>query len=476
MSGRKHILITLGFAAAVGLLASAVSGLLFTYHYSRLQFDLVNVVCGEVVEQEPEARKIVSAALKEFTDGNPDGMAEDDILGSLGYRVYDFEGSDYGKSFLYIGAGFLAGVFLIYITFLYRNKKEAGRIQALAEYLEQANTGRAAVLSATGEDGFSKLEDEIYKTVTSLYQTRDRAVQARDDFAENLSNIAHQIKTPITAMSLSVQMMKQALDGGQMSQAGVQGFDRESKSQAEERDLDGGQMSQAGVQGFDRERKSLAEEQDLDGVQMSRAGEHASPESHENRTVQKNVCGSHLKQVEKQLSRLAHLEEALLVLSRIDAGTLVLQKKEVDVFTLLVLAADNLQEFFAGSGTSVDIPELGAMTVVADLDWTMEAVMNLMKNCLEHGNGGRVHCSCAQNPLYTEILIWDEGEGFAKEDIPHLFERFYRGKNAGEGGIGIGLALAREIIQRQNGTIRARNRPEGGACFEIRFYVHLEGA
>ncbi len=476
MSGRKHILITLGFAAAVGLLASAVSGLLFTYHYSRLQFDLVNVVCGEVVEQEPEARKIVSAALKEFTDGNPDGMAEDDILGSLGYRVYDFEGSDYGKSFLYIGAGFLAGVFLIFITFLYRNKKEAGRIQALAEYLEQANTGRAAVRSATGEDGFSKLEDEIYKTVTSLYQTRDRAVQARDDFAENLSNIAHQIKTPITAMSLSVQMMKQALDGGQMSQAGVQGFDRESKSQAEERDLDGEQMSQAGVQGFDRERKSLAEEQDLDGVQMSRAGEHASPESHENRTVQKNVCGSHLKQVEKQLSRLAHLEEALLVLSRIDAGTLVLQKKEVDVFTLLVLAADNLQEFFAGSGTSVDIPELGAMTVVADLDWTMEAVMNLMKNCLEHGNGGRVHCSCAQNPLYTEILIWDEGEGFAKEDIPHLFERFYRGKNAGEGGIGIGLALAREIIQRQNGTIRARNRPEGGACFEIRFYVHLEGA
>ena len=476
MSGRKHILITLGFAAAVGLLASAVCGLLFTYHYSRLQFDLVNVVCGEVVEQEPEARKIVSAALKEFTDGNPDGMAEDDILGSLGYRVYDFEGSDYGKSFLYIGAGFLAGVFLIYITFLYRNKKEAGRIQALAEYLVQANTGRAAVLSATGEDGFSKLEDEIYKTVTSLYQTRDRAVQARDDFAENLSNIAHQIKTPITAMSLSVQMMKQALDGGQMSQAGVQGFDRESKSQAEERDLDGEQMSQAGVQGFDRERKSLAEEQDLDGVQMSRAGEHASPESHENRTVQKNVCGSHLKQVEKQLSRLAHLEEALLVLSRIDAGTLVLQKKEVDVFTLLVLAADNLQEFFAGSGTSVDIPELGAMTVVADLDWTMEAVMNLMKNCLEHGNGGRVHCSCAQNPLYTEILIWDEGEGFAKEDIPHLFERFYRGKNAGEGGIGIGLALAREIIQRQNGTIRARNRPEGGACFEIRFYVHLEGA
>lgn len=119
----------------------------------------------------------------------------------------------------------------------------------------------------------------------------------------------------------------------------------------------------------------------------------------------------------------------------------------------------------------MEIPEFGEMAVVADLDWTMEAVMNLMKNCMEHDRGGVVRCSCAQNPLYTEILIWDEGEGFAREDIPHLFERFYRGKNAGEGGIGIGLALAKEIIERQNGTIRAKNRPGGGALFEIRFYA-----
>ena len=112
------------------------------------------------------------------------------------------------------------------------------------------------------------------------------------------------------------------------------------------------------------------------------------------------------------------------------------------------------------------------MKVAADLDWTMEAVMNLMKNCMEHSLGGTVYCSYAQNPLYTEIRIWDEGEGFAKEDIPHLFERFYRGKNEREGGIGIGLSLSKEIIERQNGTIRAENRPEGGALFEIRIYSH----
>ena len=98
--------------------------------------------------------------------------------------------------------------------------------------------------------------------------------------------------------------------------------------------------------------------------------------------------------------------------------------------------------------------------------------MNLMKNCMEHNPGGTVHCSYGKNPLYTEILIWDDGEGFAKEDIPHIFERFYRGKNAGEGGIGIGLALSKEVIERQNGTIQAKNKPDGGALFEIRFYSH----
>ncbi len=100
--------------------------------------------------------------------------------------------------------GFMTGILLFIFYFLYRNKTEAMRIRALTEYLEQVNIGKAAVLSASGEDDFSRLEDEIYKTVTYLCQTKDAAVQAKNDFAENLSNIAHQIKTPITAISLSV--------------------------------------------------------------------------------------------------------------------------------------------------------------------------------------------------------------------------------------------------------------------------------
>lgn len=394
MSGRKNIFVIFGFVCSVSLIVSAVSVLLVSSYYSRCQFDLLNVVCGEVLEREPEMRRSIAAALKEYTKGEAEPGDDEDILTTLGYHTFDFSGLTYGQNILFGAAGMLAGVSLFTVTFLYRNKREAMRIRALTDYLEQVNTGKALILSTSGEDDFSKLEDEIYKTVTYLYQTKEAAVRARNDFAENLSNIAHQIKTPITAISLSVQMMKQ------------------------------------------------------------------------------DFGGKYPEQVEKQLARLIHLEETLLVLSRMDAGTLALKKEETDVFTLLVLAADNLRELLADSGSFVDIPELGEVTVVADLDWTMEAVINLMKNCMEHNGGGTVHCSYAQNPLYTEILIWDEGEGFEKEDIPHLFERFYRGKNAGEGGIGIGLALAREIIERQNGTIGAKNRPGGGAQFEIRFYSH----
>ncbi|MBU3875402.1 HAMP domain-containing histidine kinase [Faecalicatena sp. AGMB00832] len=394
MSGRKNILVTVGLVLSVSFICSAFAVMLTAHYDSRMQFDLLNSVCGEVLEQDPGAEKIISAALKEYTGGNADGTAKGDVLSALGYRISDFSKLQHRGNYLFVAAGALAGFLLLTVTLLYRNKKEAVRIQALAEYLEQANTGKAVILSTTGEDDFSKLEDEIYKTVTFLYQTKEEAVQARNGFAENLSNIAHQIKTPITAISLSLQ------------------------------------------------------------------------------TMQKDNSKNKSEQIQKQLLRLSHLEEALLVLSRLDAGTLIFQKEEVDVFTILVLASDNLQELLTETGTYVDIPELGGMAVSVDLDWTMEAVMNLMKNCMEHHPGGTIHCIYEQNPLYTEIKIWDEGEGFLKEDIPYLFERFYRGHNAHEGGIGIGLALAKEIIERQNGTIRASNKKGAGACFEIRFYSH----
>lgn len=394
MSGRKNMFLILGFVMSLSLLVSSLLVVLISNYYSQRQFELLNSVCDTILEQEPEVQKSVSIALKSYIRERGNGMEDTEFLEALGYHKADFMHPSFERSFLFAVIGCLSAFLLFSFIFFYRNQQEALRVKALTRYLEQANMGKAEILGVTGEDAFSKLEDEIYKTVTFLYQTKDAAIQTKNHYAENLSNIAHQIKTPITAISLSVQTMRREADKKQ------------------------------------------------------------------------------LEQIQKQLLRLTHLEEALLVLSRLDAGVLEFQREHVDVFTLLVLAADTLQELWVQYDVSIDIPELEEIGIHADLNWTMEAVMNLMKNCMEHNQGGTVHCDYKQNPLYTEIFIWDEGNGFYKEDIPHLFERFYRGQNAGEGGIGIGLALSKEIIERQNGTIRAKNIPDSGACFEIRFYSH----
>ena len=87
--------------------------------------------------------------------------------------------------------------------------------------------------------------------------------------------------------------------------------------------------------------------------------------------------------------------------------------------------------------------------------------------------GGRIEVEARETALYSELTVTDSGTGFESEDLPHLFERFYKGKNAASDSIGIGLALTRSVVAAQNGTVTAVNAPSGGACFTIRFYKSI---
>lgn len=438
MSGRKKIAILAGCVLSVSLFAVSVTAMLLISHYGHAQMQMLGQILREIIENKPEAEQAVIEALKEYKRESKKEYkqeykydsaipSEENILLKYGYRQSDFlqPALKYGMAFAAVG--FLAGGMLFLVTFSLYHKKETARIKMLTDYLEKVNTGSGGVLLQAGEDEFSKLQDEIYKTVTELYQTRDAALKAKNNFSENLYNIAHQIKTPITSISLSLQMMQR--NSSQMMWGNSL------------RTIDGNSLPLT------------------TGNPLQMTNDDSS--------------SGQLGQIRRQLSRLTHLEEALLLLSRIDSGTLSLEQEEVDVFTVLMLAADNLQEIFLKAAVAVDIPESGEMVIRADLEWTMEALMNVLKNCMEHTPpGGTVHCSYEQNPLYSQIRVWDTGTGFAKEDIPHLFERFYRGQGAKGDGVGIGLALSRAIIERQNGTITAYNLADGGACFEIHFYSH----
>ncbi|WP_368489662.1 sensor histidine kinase [Clostridium sp. BJN0013] len=177
-----------------------------------------------------------------------------------------------------------------------------------------------------------------------------------------------------------------------------------------------------------------------------------------------------MRETEELLVRMDWLLTSLLKLSRLDAGIVVFQSEQIDVNSLICAA---LRPFLIpmelhNIDLQIDAPK--GIIIQGDSGWLSEAIQNVLKNCIESaGDNGKIEIVCKDNLLFTEIAIHDSGAGFEKEDLPCLFDRFYRGKNAGATGYGIGLALCKTIITRQGGTITAKNHPQGGAIFSIRF-------
>ena len=178
-----------------------------------------------------------------------------------------------------------------------------------------------------------------------------------------------------------------------------------------------------------------------------------------------------VKDLFQLLSRIDWLISTLLKISKLDAGTVRFAKDTVKVSELIQKAVKPLAIPMDLRNQQLIVKANGDEQFEGDLAWTAEAIENILKNCMEHTpNGGTITIKVKDTPIYTELLITDTGPGIDPEDLPHLFERFYKGKNSSTGNVGIGLALARMIITSQNGTIKAENGKNGGAVFTLRFY------
>ena len=171
-----------------------------------------------------------------------------------------------------------------------------------------------------------------------------------------------------------------------------------------------------------------------------------------------------------QLDRMNWLVQTLLKLSKIDAGTIVMKPGEIGAESLIT---DILKPFEVQMDIKGIMCELSSdeITFKCDRNWTIEAVQNIVKNCIEHmDEGGRLSLSAEETNLYSQIIIRDTGSGIAEEDIPHIFERFYKGKNAGKDSVGIGLALAKSVMEGQHGDILVSSKEGEGTEFKVRFY------
>lgn len=169
------------------------------------------------------------------------------------------------------------------------------------------------------------------------------------------------------------------------------------------------------------------------------------------------------------LSRIEWLITTLLKISKLDAGTVQFRQEKVSMEMLIKKSCSTLLVPIELRGQELVVHADGEFN--GDVSWTCEAIGNIVKNCMEHTpEGGKIEIEATENVLYTEILIKDNGTGIAKEDMPHIFERFYKGKDSDDKSFGVGLALSRMIITSQKGTVKAENRKPSGAMFSIRFY------
>lgn len=179
-----------------------------------------------------------------------------------------------------------------------------------------------------------------------------------------------------------------------------------------------------------------------------------------------------IKDIKREVLNINFLVQTLLKLSKFDANSIEFINSEVYVKELLDESMKNLSALCDLKNIKVNICGNSNIKVICDVKWQVEALTNIIKNSIEHSvQNSNIDIKYDQNKMYTKIEIKDYGKGIAKEDLPHIFERFYKGKNSSSDSIGIGLALAKVIIEKNNGSIRVESEEGKGSQFVITIFI-----
>jgi signal transduction histidine kinase len=297
---------------------------------------------------------------------------------------------------LIITALLLIGMGVIYTRRRYRDMEE------LSSYLKRVYGGDYSLDIRDNVEGeISILKNEIYKVTLILSKQAELLKTEKEQLADAISDISHQLKTPLTSMRVMADLLND--------------------------------------DNLDPERR---------------------------REFTKNL--------ELQLERMEWLLTSLLKLSKIDAGTVEFKKETIKVTSLISHTVKPLLIPMELKEQTLELQGEEVTSFTGDFNWTVEALINIIKNCVEHTQGGgTISIHFEENPIYTEITISDNGYGIEKEDLPYIFKRFYKGKDASEESVGIGLAMAKSIIDRQNGNISVTSKKGQGTRFSIKFYKRI---
>lgn len=272
----------------------------------------------------------------------------------------------------------------LYYFLKIRQKKRIEELENLIDRLGEKNYSIPMT-----QDDFSILEDKIYKIFIELVEARELLEKSSKKQTQNLEDIAHQIKTPITSMF----------------------FDLETIDKTEDN------------------------KKEIEGLEL-------------------------------QLERLNSLADILLKLSSLDANIDKMEKREVLISEIIDYVLDILRKSIDEKKVKI-ICDYEDYEIKVDYYWISEALINIIKNALSLDRLTKIKISTNKNPIYTEIIIEDDGGGIKEENLKKIFERFY--KSPDSKGFGIGLAMAKSIIEANNGAISVKNGKDG-AIFKIKFY------
>ncbi|MDU3010660.1 MAG: HAMP domain-containing sensor histidine kinase [Peptoniphilus harei] len=279
---------------------------------------------------------------------------------------------------------YFVSLFALYYFLKTREKKRIKELENLIDRLGEKNYSIPMV-----QDDFSILEDKIYKIFIELVEARELVEKNSKKQTQNLEDIAHQIKTPITSMF----------------------FDLETIDKTEDN------------------------KKEIEGLEL-------------------------------QLERLNSLADILLKLSSLDANVDKMEKNEVLISEIIEYTLDILRKSIDEKNIKI-IFDYEDSEIKVDYYWVSEALINIIKNALNREETTKIKISTNKNPIYTEIIIEDDGGGIKDENFKKIFERFY--KSPDSKGFGIGLAMAKSIIEANNGDISVKNGKEG-AIFKLKFY------
>lgn len=290
--------------------------------------------------------------------------------------------------------------FFCLVEFLLYRRRER-KLKELTLYLLKLQDGAELPPFESFEEGqLGVLQSEIYKMVNLLDEETKKSKRQNHYLADMLSDISHQIKTPLAGITLMTDLLK----------------------------------------------------------------DPELPEEKREEFVEK---------IDRQTEKITWLVRNLLTLAQLEADMLKLKKEIVSARELVETAIGplNILAELKGVELKTSLPEGTALT--CDKAWTAEALFNVIKNCIEHVSaeaGKHVWISVTENNFAVTFTIQDDGPGIPAEELPHIFERFYKGKNSSKNSVGIGLSMARQLFLQQNGTIEAAIEAGKGTTFRIRFY------